>query len=377
MQRPAYKKVFAISQSALKAFRTKPLQKFKQIYIDGIDEDDDDDKRFTFGSLVDTVALSPKLLEERFFNPGENVEIPGEKVKQIIDMVYKEAHASYIETVTLNEKGNLPEKLHVKDITELREWEALILKYAKEVEYGGNSWSEERILKGVFSTGSIYFFLLGTAKGRIIISAAENVEAVEVNEKLRTDKETMPYFIQQEGEVLLHQQEIFVDYFHQRIANSMEELLHSGVFKQTSIVPLKGAVDIIRINEKDKTVQVADLKTTHTAEEFEKKARSYDYVIQASFYLHIVRAFLDQYKGGIYKDFSMLPPINIVIDKEYKIPYIYEYTWDDIEVAENGNFDFTGWKETLNEIVWHMDNGIWDRPKELYLNKKIILKIFK
>src|SRR5688572_19824032 len=90
MQRPEYKEVFAISQSAIKAFKSKTLQKFKKIYIDK-EEDDPDKGDYDFGSLVDTLALEEKLFNERFYIPPHEVSIPGEKVKYIVDKVYKEA----------------------------------------------------------------------------------------------------------------------------------------------------------------------------------------------------------------------------------------------------------------------------------------------
>src|SRR5688572_823268 len=92
MQNPDYRKVFAISQSAIKAFKTKPIQKFKRIYIDGEKDDEDDDDKYDFGSLVDTLAFTPDLLNDRFYIPDQDVEIPGDKVKTIVDNVFTESN---------------------------------------------------------------------------------------------------------------------------------------------------------------------------------------------------------------------------------------------------------------------------------------------
>src|SRR5688572_9703226 len=203
MQSPDYRKVFAISQSAIKAFKTKPIHKFKRIYIDGEKDEDIDEDKYDFGSLSDTLTFTPHLINERFYIPNEEVEIPGEKVKQIVDKVFAESTQIREEAIRLNKFGNLPEPIYVQEEGRLDEWEKLIIKYAREIKYGGSTWTTERIVDNVISDGSKYFRLLGECKGRRIITPQENMDAIQIKEILRTNKDTHEFFIQQEGETLL------------------------------------------------------------------------------------------------------------------------------------------------------------------------------
>lgn len=364
MQTSEYRKVFAISQSAIKAFRTKSLHKFKKIYIDKVEEDDDD--KFTFGSLVDTLLLSPKLLNERFYIPKRDVKFPGDKLKVVIDGVYKVASAFCEEAAILNKQGNLPEPIYIANLNDITNWNEIIVRVAREVGFGGSTWSDTRIIKAVYEEAE-YFSALNEAKGRKLISVEDNADALGIVENLKKDPNILPYFEQAEDEILIHQQEIFDE------INIVEESTGKDV-----LIPLKGATDIIRINTRKRTVQLADLKTTKSADDFIKDVKSYDYIIQTSFYSYLIAKWLLTYRGGIYKEFAMEPPVNIAIDREFKIPYIYEYREEDLGVAMygSGEHNFEGWWTTLIEIAWHMYTGIWDKPRELFETGKIKLKLF-
>lgn len=361
MQRSEYKDTFAISQSAIKAFKTKPLQKFKQIYIDKEEDDDEDDSKYAFGSLCDTLSFQPELVDERFYIPDEEVKVPGEKVKFIVDKVYKDALSLVENRTLLNEQGNLPERLYVPDITHLSEFQDIILKYALENKFGGTTWGKSRILTAVVDDGSSYFRLLGTAGNRHIITLKDNADALEVVDMLRRDKDSMPFFVQQEGERLLFQQEIFSE------------------FKtKTSVVPIKGALDILRINHNEKWVQEADLKCTHNVDEFGYIAKKFDYLTQRSFYNYLLREFLKTYDNGSCKNYKILPPVNVAIARDSKIPYIFEFDFDEVDICQRGSDELgiVGWETVLDNITWHLQTGIWSKPREHNENGKIKLKIY-
>jgi hypothetical protein len=362
MQSPEYKQLNGISQSAIKAFKTKPIQKYKQIYVDRIEDEDDDTEKYAFGSLVDTLSFQPHLLDKRFYISDRDIKIPGDKVRDIVDRVYKEASTIVANKTLLNESGNLPEPLDIPSMFHLDAWNDLVFKYAKEINYGGSSWNKNRILTTAYSEGHQYFSLLNSVNGRIVISAFDNADAIETVEALKASKDASPYFIEQPGETLLFQQEISVEY---------------QIDSKTSVF-LKGALDIIRFIHTEQTVRVPDLKTTHNSDGFAKVAKSFDYVVQASFYNFLVREWLKTYEGGKYNHYKIEVPINIVVDRAYKVPYIYEYDWEDIEIAKEGSKELgiTGWMEILKDIAWHMETGIWTMPREMYENGKIKLKIF-
>lgn len=361
MQKTEYRNTFAISQSAIKKFRKDGIIKFKKVFIDG-EQDDDDDSKYAFGSLTDTLAFEPNLIDKRFYIADDEVELPGEKVKTVVDRVFKEAQEIVANKIKLNASGHLPEPLPVPDITNIYDWEPELIRTAKAIKLGGKTWTVGRILDNLYINGANYFRFLALANGKEVITAMDNADAIEIVEVLRNNKETRPYFIQQEGEELLFQTEIFTEYAINNIN-----------------IPLKGALDIIRINHNEKWIVVPDLKTIYDISKAEYQIVNYGYGIQAAFYNFLVKEWLKTYKDGAYIGYAIKNPLNIMIDRVNKIPYIYEYDWDDIDILTHGSREFKveGWTETLKKIAWHMESGVWDRPKELYETGKVKIKIYK
>jgi hypothetical protein len=359
MQKSEYRQVSAISQSAIKAFKKTPLSKWKEIHIDKIETDETTSDGMTRGSLTDTLAFEPKLFEERFFIPRYEPNMPGDKVKQIVDTVYKRAKELIDTKILLNEEGQVPEPLYIPNINDLSEFNDLTLKVAKEIRYGGDTWTTSRIIDKVYEDGSGYFQCLAEANGRSIITSIESAEAHQMVKNLQEHERSKKYFVQQEGEILLHQQEIYEDYKYENI-----------------IIALKAAVDIIRIVPAESNVYLPDLKTSYDVNEFPYQAEKYDYGHQMSFYRYMVQRFLQTYKGGIYKNFNILTPFDIVIDNINKVPYIYEFDENDLYIYEYGSSERKGWRQILDEIGWHIKNNVWNEPKELYETGKIKLKFF-
>lgn len=361
MQKSGYRQVFAISQSAIKKFRVMPLFKFKEVYIDKTSEDEDTSDSLTFGSLVDTKAFEPKLEDERFYLAGVNVNVPGDKMKQIVEKVYKQAKEIYDHKVILNEKGQLPDRIYIPDINDIGEFNDLVISAAKSIKYGGENWGNKTILEKVYSEGRDYFRTLSQAKGRSIITTTESADADQMVKNLKVHPRTIPYFVQQSGESLIFQQEIYEDYTFEDI-----------------VVPLKCAIDILRIVPEEQLVYIVDLKTIYDVKEFREHAKKYGYLEQLSFYRYMVRRFLQTFRGGIYKDFTIVTPFDIAIDSVSKTPYIFKFQETDLEIMEYGSekLGIKGWRATLDEICWHIKNKVWSESKEMYETGEINLKFF-
>lgn len=361
MQTSEYRQVPAISQSAIKKFRSMPLLKFKEVYIDKTSNDEDSSDSLTFGSLVDTLAFEPKLFDERFYLPGRTIDIPGEKVKQIIEKVYKQAKEQNEHKTILNQQGQLPEPMYIPNIKELAEFKDLTLKAAKEIKYGGKNWGTSTIWEKVYEEGYDYFRALGEAQGRSIIDTVESADANQMVKNLKSHPRSLAYFVQQSGEVLLFQQEIFENYEYDGIS-----------------VALKCAIDIIRICPEKRIIYLVDLKTIYDVKEFWENAKKYGYLEQMSFYRFMLRRWLQMFRGGIYKDFEILTPFDIAIDPISKVPYIYKFDERDLEIVEYGSekIGIKGWRATLDEICWHKKNNLWNESKEMYETGEIKLKFF-
>lgn len=378
MQKSNYRNTFGISQSAIKDFRLKSPKRWKEIWIDKQEDLEKDEDNFTMGSLVDTILFTPKELEERFLITNLP-SLPSKAVQAIIKRVYADIvlHNERIKRVqnedTVEEVSELP--------FNLSNCAQLILNACDEHvnekgEKGWNKgWKSETRLKSISEQGNDFFEFTVKAGGRKVISLEMNLRAIELVNILRSYYGVAGYFVQQEDEELLFQQEIFIDY-----------TVHGLGTK----VPLKAALDIIRINHRDKTVRIADFKTTYSAFDFIKSIKQYDYVGQLSFYDFMVREWLKSYQDGDYKSYTILPPVNVVIDENDKVPYVYEYDWRDISLAAEGNGAFLydlfqtndhdsrikkGWLAIIDDIAWHMSTGKWDKPRELYESGHIKVNI--
>ena len=386
MQNKNYNQTWGISQSSIKAWKfTSPLQ-WKKRYIDDNRDDDKDTESFTMGSLVDTLLFTPELLNDRFYKGKE--KLPSEAIAWIV----REYFVTIIEKNKQIEENNkslpIEEMCIPLDLTTPHE--NLLLKIADNcpdkdkdgsIKYGWqNNWKAETRIKHIVEKGSEYFESIKAANGRKIISEQQNLQAIEIRDILVKDENVRDYFIPSENNELLFQLEIYSYYdFHDELSTDYYNITN---------VPIKGALDIVRINHKEKTVQIIDFKTSQSAYNFIDSIKYYGYDQQLSYYNFLLERHLRD--NNIYKGYIFKNPINIVIDFTDKIPYIYEYTDEDMYYARYGtrelltniftNFKIPirvkqGWQNILDEICWHYVSSQWDKPKEMYLNKKIIVNL--
>lgn len=374
MQDSEYRNTWGISQSAIKDFQFKSPKKWKEIWIDRKFDIDKNEDNFTMGSLIDTLLFSPDQLTKRFF-VGEE-KLPSKAIAHIIKKYY-EALVKERETVAeLNTQ--LPEEIPMPNLSIDGVPDLLIecannycFKDGDDEKCGWqSSWKDDTKLRTLIEKGSDYFESLKASAGRKIISIEMNIEALQLRDILYNDPETRDYFISNEDNDLLFQLELYTTY-----------PLLSG-----KDMPLKGALDIVRFNHKNKTAQIIDFKSSYSAFGFIHSIKQFGYCDQLSYYDFLLREWMIEACDGKYCGYVVIPPINIVIDINDRIPYIYEYDWKDIALAADGNREYLfnifqthdhnqrikrGWKKILDEIGWHWQNQKWNRPMEAYLNGKI------
>jgi hypothetical protein len=361
MQEESYRKHAGISQSQIKKFRfISPLQ-WKSLYIDNNKDEEIDSPSFLWGEVLDCVLMSPETIEDKFLI--ENIILPSTAIASITKSVYD--HILYTNLQLTEISQQLPEPPVYLEIA-LEAHKEVILNYCNSyqekpedvVGWQGN-WKADTKIDKIIEKGSKYFELLKKSNGRKIITSEMNALALQMKDILVSDQRVKGYFVQQEDEGLLHQLEIFSEY---------EE------------IPIKGALDIVRINHKDKTIQEADFKTSFSAFNFLESIKKYDYCGQHSYYDFLLRDWIKTYQKGKYKDYTILPPINIVIDTRDRQPYIYQFNWDDINISKVGNINYLpyamqtylvgkikkGWQEILDDICWHIKTQNWNYTREQY-----------
>lgn len=367
MQNTNYRNTFGISQSSIKDFRYMTPAQWRQKYLLSQTDLDREGEHLDYGSLLDTLLFTPELLKNRFYVAAEGMKVPSESIKKILDTVYEEYCKGDIDDV-LTRIGAVTTNYKLDDLKE----EMINIAKRPEHNYGKGSYKDERIVKELTEKGEEYFELLKTIGDKVVITTEDNMRAVQQKEQLTTHPRTRPWFIQQEGETLLFQKELFVDL--RRFDLPMPALIEAGSADPT-LVQKKSALDIVRINHFDKTIQNADFKTSFDAHNFLGSIKKYGYAAQLSFYDIVLR----QWATENYPEYEVLEPINIVADKKIDEPYIYQFNAQDLETEKTG-YDFgkdkkTGWETVMNEILWHLETNIWSK-RDLHLNNHIKVKLY-
>lgn len=365
MQNNEYFSSKAISQSALKQWQFKSPAEWKRLFIDKETDIDKKEEGFLFGSVIDTLIFTPDLFKERFYIATDEKSDASDAIKSIVKSIY-----DYI--VLTNSRITEDNKFLMDELTPLElSLEALsnelILKYLDEyttwekgVKSTGwcSSWKSATRINKLKESGSAYFHSLCNAQGRKVISEQLVEDAVQCRDVLLSNECTKEYFIAEANCELLFQLELFIDY---------------------KKVKLKGALDNLLLNHSKKTVMIIDFKSSFSAFEFRQFIHKFGYGDQLSFYTFLIKEWLKQEGNEAIRNYTILPPINIVIDIREKVPYVYRYNFLQLDICRYGSTSTLmsgnstsfstnkkiGWQQTLDEIAWHIENNYWLTPREM------------
>lgn len=375
-----YSEKFGISNSSLKDWgKLSPLQ-WKKKWIDG-EKDKSDESHFVFGSLLDILLFTPETFNKKYYI--YNGLFPSDAIVYIVKDIFNKIKTTNEEILKNNkecpiEEPTLEVSLDVND--------DLILESIKnypnydsesgEMKFGWqNNWKDETRVTKVKEQGKAFFTLLSESKGKEIISSSLLSLCEELKTILITNDITRDYFIPSEGIELYHQFEIY-DIF---------------IPKNGFAVPRKGCLDILIVNHNEKTIRVVDFKTDQNAFNFIYTAKKFDYCGQLTYYSDLIRNLIADPLHAWY-EYKILPPRNIVIDKFEKMPYVYEYSSYDMDIAVNGNRYFLpkipgtndpigrivkGWEEKLSEISVHFSENNWQQPIDVIKNKYQTLYLYE
>lgn len=355
-----YRDKFAISQSSLRDWKVMTPAKWHATWVTK-KIPRTESAATTVGSVLDCIRFTPKNFDKRFFISDSS--LPSEKIVSIID-----AMILHVNTLNKNAKKLNDDPAHTGPKVPLKKHtltdKGLIASLCDKLDhfYG----KPDRQFDDVIKKGTTYFNMIKEAKGRKILSTQDSNLAKELAEILITDKISKGFFEPKPECEVMFQVQIF------------SEFDLSG-YENIEFLPIKGAVDILHFNHKRKEIREVDLKFTATPyPEFYETIRRFDYIGQHSFYDNLIRQWLITYKEGVYKDYVVMPPLNIVIDGVDKIPYIYMYNPDDLYIKRHGieNTNIKGWEDSIKDIAWHFDNEDWTRPREHIKNGFLTVKAF-
>lgn len=157
---------------------------------------------------------------------------------------------------------------------------------------------------------------------------------------LREDKYTAPYF---------------------KPTNMFQTSIQEELFN----LPCKGLLDIIDIDEENKTMRVVDLKTTSKPiYNFQKSILDYRYDIQLAFYTDLLK------KSSISKGYGVLNPRFVVINTDnIEPPIVFELSDRDLQVARNGGKSYNGrnikgYKELIKQYINSSKSSVYFKDYE-------------
>lgn len=138
-------------------------------------------------------------------------------------------------------------------------------------------------------------------------------------------------------------------------------------FKYKGII-LRGIIDILKIDHKNKTIRFIDLKTgKNEALDFSNSFIKYRYYLQESVY---TKAFKDICKELGLKDYKLLPFQFLYIGRSEQIPILYTVSkkWHKAALKgfNIGKYTYKGLDELLDDIKWHYHNNEFEAPRRIY-----------
>ena len=153
----------------------------------------------------------------------------------------------------------------------------------------------------------------------------------------------------------------------------------SWVTKSGKEYTIRGMLDKVIVNHKDKTVQAIDIKTTgKPVYSFPNSYIKYAYYRQAAIYQYfILNNFMDQINTNEYE---VLPFKFIVAETACNNkPLVFEVSDQDLEIGMNGGISkssgkrMKGVSELIEEVEWHQETGEWEIKKEVQDNGGILI----
>lgn len=327
------------SSSSLKEFSMDRRKYFKR-YIKGEHvEEDEVSKAAIVGMVVETLLFEKEKFDNKFYM-SSLAKAPTGLMLEFVEALYK-----YSREAT-DENGDVK-----------REFKEIALDAYKA---SGFKYKFETVLEKFMGTDAeIYYKEIREirSKGLVVVTTDDIQNAERIVEELRSNEFTASILnlVKSDRYTILIQ--------HQIEGYDIDGL------------PLKSMMDLVIIDNKNKTIQVYDLKCSWSVEGFYEEyylfRRAY---IQAYLYKEACKE-LKEREGLEY--YTVLEPKFIVCDSiNYYNPLIYTLNSDDIEDAYNGfeykGRKYPGVKSIIEDLKWAKENNKWNISRTNYLNEGIV-----
>ena len=321
-----------LSPSALKMLRTSPKTYFKHYVLD--EKELKVAKFFDEGSLVHCMVLEPEELNEKFINMG--ISVPTDSTRLCLETL-----------LTLE-----------RSATELEEYSEEILEYLKEVnlhqslvddkkaDKSGNmlTGDQKRLAKIITENSKEYFKIMIEGRSKTIVDSATWDKCYNKAKAILNNPDAQNLLIKTNEDDEIR--------FELELSDRPDELQYG----------VKGILDVIKVDRKNKTIYVSDVKTHGgKLKDFPEAVNKHMYWLQPPAYFILAKSLL---RGKAF-DFKIVFNY-IVVDQS-----------DGVYCFKVSDETMNKWLEDLTklinfEISYHINNKDFTLPYE-FANKLISL----
>lgn len=320
-----YNEFNGVNQSRLKLIDNPSLF----VNYDKKDEEDEEDPIcFKFGTFVDDLLCGEDISSKyAIMSLGK---VPPEDPKKIIDKLIEMESPTY---------PLMKLKNHKYEIIELCKEHSVYASFKDDTRFG-------KILKY-----ENYYEECRNNRGKIVISQQESELGNWYLNTLTTNPLYFSYFVS-EGDIEIRT----------KVRIGVDLIINS------ECISLKGELDRLKIDHKNKTYSVIDDKTSASPYSFPYSVNKFRYDFQNSFYEYLVSESLEDLGIAGYSPDPLV--YWVVMSSIYKSsPLIYaapKHIGKNTRI-ENGNSKM-GYEEAISKYMEHRKLGRWDLPIEMLNN---------
>ena len=271
-----YRYIKAISYSAISKYLREGFKCISTLY------EKEESPSLTFGSLVDTMVLSPDEFNKKFILSDK--AFPSENIRDIIKNIYNRTTGEY------GLLSDIPKEI--------------ILEEANNASYCMTFKDDTRVKK-IIDNGESYYGFLTISNGKQIIDHDTYASASMVRDAINNTK--------------------FIEFFFRPYyPNGYDGFNQVQFITDFDGVPFKCMFDRIIVSHKDKVIIPVDLKTCSVPEyEFHKNFVKYHYDVQARLYTMILQKVIST--DDYYKDFKIADFDFVCVNKESLTPICWKF----------------------------------------------------